>query len=186
MKRQFSPREKVLLVILALLLLFCVYYILVEKPVQDTLLDAAQRQSAAEAELTVASAKLENMHRMQSALDELAQGTQADVPDYDNAKNVVNLLNTAMAMSDEYTLSFQPVSQEGAIATRSIDLQFRCDGYATAKRIMKTLLDSPYRCRITSMSTSCAAGKDIRREEVNVRASVTFYEYLSPDQRTTN
>ncbi len=181
MKRQFSGREKTLLVVLALLLVFCVYYILVEKPVQDTLLDSAQRQSIAESELTVASAKLENMRRMQAALDELDQGTQADVPDYDNAKNVVNLLNSAMALSDEYTLSFRPVSQEGVIVTRSIDMSFRCGGYATGKRILKTLLESPYRCRITSMSVS--GSSDIRQEEVNVKASVTFYEFLPAERR---
>lgn len=181
MKRQFSNREKILLVILALMLVFCVYYILVEKPVQDTLLDASQRQSAAESEFTVASAKLENMHRMQAALDTLDQGTQADVPDYDNAKNVVNLLNSAMALTDEYTLSFRPVSQEGAIVTRSIDMSFRCDGYAIGKRILKTLLDSPYRCRITAMSVS--GSSDIRQEEISVNASVTFYEFLPVVER---
>ncbi len=183
MKRQFSNREKALLVILALLLLACVYYILVEKPVSETLLDASQRQNAAESELTVASAQLENMRRMQSALAGLDQTAQADVPDYDNAKNVVNLLNQAMTMTDEYTLSFQPVTQDGAIAQRSIQMNFRCGSYATGKRILKTLLDSDYRCRVTSMSVACAEGRDIRQEEVNVSATVTFYEFLSKEQR---
>ena len=181
MKRQFSLREQVLLVVLALLLLTCVYYILVEKPVQETLLDAAQRQSEAESQLTIASAQLEKMHQMQAALDRLDQSAQADVPDYDNAKNVVNLLNKAMAMTDEYNLSFQPVVTNGAIATRSIQMNFRCGSYATAKRVLQTLLDSDYRCRITSMSVK--AGQDISQEEVTVSASVTFYEFLSKEQR---
>jgi len=184
MKRQFSSREKILLVILALLLLICVYYILVEKPVQDTLLDASQRQNEAESELTVASAQLETMHRMQTALAELDQSAQADVPDYDNAKNVVNLLNQAMALTEEYTLSFQPVTREGAIARRGIQMNFRCGGYQTGKQILKTLLESDYRCRITSMSVSCVQGRDMRQEDVIVNATVVFYEFLSKDQRS--
>lgn len=183
MKRQFSTREKVLLAVLALLLLGCVYYILVARPVQDTLLDAAQRQSAAESELTVASARLEQMHQMQAALDGLAQTAEADVPDYDNAQNVVNLLNQAMALSDEYSLSFQPVTMSGAIATRAIDMSFTCADYGTSKQILRTLLDSPYRCRVTSVSLSCGDNGDIRQSTVTVTASVVFYEYLSPDQR---
>lgn len=183
MKRQFSPREKVLLVILSLLLLVCVYYILVEKPVQDTLLDAAQRLNQAESELTVANAQLENMHRMQSALAELDQSAQADVPDYDNAKNVVNLLNRAMEMTDEYTLTFQPVVKDGAIARRSVQMVFRCGGYQTGKQILQTLLDSNYRCRITAMSVSCDHDEDIRVDEVIVNATVTFYEFLAKEER---
>lgn len=181
MKRQFSNREKVLLVILALLLVACVYYILVEKPVSDTLLDASQRQSAAESELAIASAQLEKMHQMQSALASLDQTAQADVPDYDNAKNVVNLLNQAMTLTDAYTLTFQPVTQEGAIVRRTVQMNFRCGGYQIGKQVLKTLLESDYRCRVTSMSVSSSS--DIRDEEVNVNASVTFYEFVGKGEK---
>jgi len=185
MKRQFSLRERVLLVILALLLLFCVYYILVDKPVRETILNATERQSAAQSELTIASAKLEKMHAMQASLDGLDQSAKADVPDYDNSRDVVQLLNQAMAMSSEYSLSFGAVSQQGAIAVRPINMDFRCDGYETGKQILNTLLESPYRCRITSMHMSCDEG-DVREQKVLVRASVTFYEYLAPEQRQQN
>ncbi len=183
MKREFSLRERILMLILVVLLLVCVYYIFVEKPVQDTLLDASQRQSEAESQLVIASAQLQKMNQMQSALDQLEQSTQADVPDYDNAKNVVELLNRAMAMTAEYNLTFQPVTTEGAIARRVIALNYRCDGYATAKKILQTLLDSDYRCRITAMSVTGSQDGDIRNEEVTVSASVTFYEFLSKEQR---
>lgn len=183
MRRQFSLRERVLMVILALLLVACVYYILVEKPVQDTLLDASQRQSEAESQLTIASAQLEKMHQMQAALEQLEQSAQADVPDYDNAKHVMELLNKAMALTDNYDLSFQAVTTEGAIVRRPIDMSFRCNGYATAKRVLQTLLDSNYRCRITAMSVTGGQNGDIDWEEVTVTASVTFYEFLPKEQR---
>ncbi len=177
MKRQFSLRERILMMVLALLLLICFYYVLVEKPVQDTLLDASQRRSEAESQLTVASAQLQKMNQMQSALDQLEQSAQADVPDYDNAKNVMDLMNGAMAMTEEYNLTFQPVTTEGAIVSRSIQMNFRCDDYDTAKDVLQTLLDSNYRCRITAMSVTATDGGNIRRQEVTVDASVTFYEF---------
>lgn len=183
MKRQFSLRERILMIILALLLIVCVYYILVEKPVQDTLVDASQRQSEAQSQLTIASAQLKKMRQMQSALEELEQSAQADVPDYDNFKNVVDLLNGAMAMTDEYSLNFQPVTNDGAIARRTIQMSFRCDSYATAKRVMQRMLDSDYRCRITAMSVSCGSGSDISKTDVSVSASITFYEFISEEQR---
>lgn len=63
MKRKFSLREQILMVVLALLLLICVYYILVERPVQDTLLSASQRQSEAESRMTVAEVQLGKMRK---------------------------------------------------------------------------------------------------------------------------
>lgn len=183
MKRQFSFREKVLLVILALLMIFCMYYILVDKPVRETLADASMRQSAAESELTVASVRLEQMHQMQAALLELSETAEADVPDYDNARSVVELLNAAMAQAQAYTLSFEPVTKQGAIATRPIQMDFRCANYEAGKRILQTILDSPYRCRITSMSMMSVSGQDVLQAEVAVKANVVFYEYLSPEQR---
>ncbi len=181
MRRKFSMREQVLMVVLALLLLTCVYYILVDRPVQDTLLDASIRQGEAESRMTIASAQLNKMRGMQAALAELEQSAQSDVPDYDNAKMVVELLNNAMSMSDEYSLTFQPVTRKGAIATRTIHMEFRCGGYAAGKQILQTLLDRGYRCRITSMSVD-RNGSDIRDGGVTVRASVTFYEFVSEAQ----
>lgn len=62
-------------------------------------------------------------------------------------------------------------------------MNFRCDGYATAKQIMQTLLSGGYRCRITSMSVAGGQGGDICNETVTCKASVTFYEFLSKEQR---
>ncbi len=183
MKRQFSLRERILMIILAILLVACVYYILVEKPVQDTLLDASQRQSEAESQMMIASAQLQKMHQMQDALEKLEQSAQADVPDYDNAKNVLELLKRAMAQTNEFKLNFQPVTTEGAIARRTIQMNFRCDSYAAAKQVLQTLLDSNYRCRITSMSVTCGQNGDITQQEVSVQATVTFYEFISKEQK---
>lgn len=181
MRRKFSMREQVLMVVLALLLLTCVYYILVDRPVQDTILDASIRQGEADSRMTIISARLRKMRGMQAALNELEQSAQSDVPDYDNAKNVVELLNNAMSMSDEYNLTFQPVTRKGAIAMRTVHMEFRCGSYDTGKLILQTLLDSGYRCRITSMSVN-GNGSDIRGGGVSVKASVTFYEFVSEGQ----
>lgn len=182
MNRPFSRREKALLLILAFLLVVCAYYALVEKPVSDTLRASAQRLDASESALRAAEPRLERLREMRSALDSLDPASRTDVPDYDNAKNVVELLNRAMAMTDTYTLTFQPVVREGSIVRRTIQMDFRCDGYATGKRILKALLDSGFRCQVTDLRCACVTGWDIRREEVSVSATVTFYEFAGADE----
>ncbi len=86
-------------------------------------------------------------------------------------------------MSDDYSLTFQPVKRDGAIAMRTIQMEFRCGSYDTGKLIIETLLNSDYRCRITSMSVNSVSGNDIRDGGVTITASITFYEFLSEEQR---
>lgn len=183
MKRQFSNREKTLIVILALMVIFCIYYILVDQPVRETIESATLRRTEAESQLQIEQARLTQLHAMQQALATLDESAQADVPDYDNVQEVVDLLNNAMALSSNYTLTFQSVTKSGAIASRTVSMSFSCRDYETAKTIMRMLDESQYRCRLNSLSMSCSGGTDVRESSVSVSTSVTFYEYLSPEQR---
>lgn len=185
MKRQFSRREKILLLILAVLLLGVLYYMLVDQPVRDTVADANSRQSAAESELLIDTAKLMQMRQMQSALDELSADSKAIVPDYDNAQQVVNLLNKAMLYADSYDLSFRSIAVDGQIVSRPIDLNFTCADYSAAKAILTVLHDGPYRCDITAFTI--AENDSLEAEEyasvaegsVKCSLTATFYEFLA-------
>lgn len=182
MTRKFSLREKILMSILAVLLIVCLYVLLVDQPVRNTVAEAAVRKENAESTMMIETAKLAKMRKMQAALAELSEGTQADVPDYDNAKEVIRLLNRALSQADEYDLSFPPVEMNGQIACRTIDMTFTCNGYDTAKNIMQVLYDSPYRCEITALSfvdedREEDAPASIETGKLAANATVRFYEF---------
>ncbi len=180
LKRQFSTREKVLLVVLAILLLGCFYYLVVDRPVQDMELSASMRKAEAEATLEIREASLTRMRQMQQAIEERSASDAAEVPDYDNSKNVVRLLNTALAGTRNYSLSFPAVAFDGSIASRTVEMTFTCDNYQAAKSVLTALTEGPYSCRLTSLSMEAAGNAqqgDVKNGEVTVKAAVTFYEF---------
>lgn len=183
MKRKFSTREKVMLLILAILLLVCLYFFMVAQPVRTAMSDSAIRTENAESEQLIGTAKLARMRKMQKALEELSSDARADVPDYDNARNVVSLLNEALASADTYDLNFRAIEFEGQIACRNIDMNYTCGSYETAKQILSVLDGGPYRCEITSLSMTdkdkLAKGEaaSLGSGAVGVKATVCFYEF---------
>ncbi len=181
MNRKFTTREKALLLILAVLLLVCGYFVLVFQPVTDAIADATLRQAEAESAILIEETRAIQLRQMQEALDNLERSDHlSQVPDYDNTQNVVRLLNGALSAASSYNLVFTPVAFEGNIARRSIDMTFTSGSYEGAKAIVQTLYDVPYRCEITALSLSCADGnqaEDITRGPVSTRLSITFFEY---------
>lgn len=183
MKRKFSTREKALLLILTALVLICMYFLMVHQPVRTTMSEAAIREENAKSNQLIETAKLGRMRKMERALEELAEDAKADVPDYDNARNVVHLLNDALSAADTYNLNFRAVTWEGEIACRNIDMSYTCGSYETAKDILDVLYRGPYRCEITAVSMS--EHDDLPRGSipslgvgsVSVKASVCFYEF---------
>ena len=181
MSRKFNSREKVLLVVLAVLLVVCGYYLLVAEPVSRTITQATARQEDAETLLTVERAKLARLEQMEGELAQLkAQGGAgaAAIADYDNVQRVVQVLNSALSGADSYNLLFSPVTFDGHIASRTIDMVFTCTGYRTAKDIITQLYDAPYRCRISAVALMAEEeGGEISGGLLTAKLTITFYEY---------
>lgn len=181
MKRQLSKRESVLLLILCIILIGCLYYLVVDQPARNITIDAQSRLAEAETSILVDSARLEDMRSMQAALESINEESVASVPDYDNVRSVVNLLNQAMLSASTYSISFQPVDTSNAIVCRTIDIAFTSPSYQDALRILTTLHDGPYRCEIVSLSINSTTNPDavpsLEVGPVSVSFTVNFYEF---------
>ena len=102
LSKQFTRREKILLVILALLLLAAVYFWVVHLPVTETLADVQAQKEDISANLMVLEAQQQRMEKMQAELDEiLSQPNVAEIPKYDNLQRVMDFLNTVLRFADE-------------------------------------------------------------------------------------
>lgn len=184
MKRQLSRREKTLLLVFAVLLLFFVYYVAVDQPVRSSIEQSQSRLSAAQSQLSIDTVKLSQMQRMQADLAELSSDSAAVVPDYDNARQVVELLNSAMLYADSYDMSFRAVVINDPIILRPIDISFVCTDYSTAERILNVLYAGPYRCELSQALISendplgAEAPASVAYGSVKVSFTVTFFEFI--------
>ncbi len=192
LSRDFTTREKVLIVILAAILIVLAYYWLVDSPVRNGIAEADAKKQSAETELIAVNAKIGQLQRMQAELDALGpEGRGAYMASYNNSAAEYAALNDILGGTEEYAITFSELTRQGDLVRRAFSIQFTTTGYPAAKRIITDLENSEYRCRIGDLS--CAAEQAYDREtdlrnwsgRIMVNATATFYETMvggTPDE----
>lgn len=176
MNRAFSTREKVLLVILALLLIGVGYFKLLLEPINESIDNYTQLASSEQDAMLQGTAQLVQLRQMEQELEVIHESGEAvPLPAYDNAEGLLVELNHILAASTEYTLNFGTVDMldGGYIVRRPLSLQFSAKNYAAARGILAALHDSANVNQISDLSVSLPEDPD---KGVQVTCSVTFYE----------
>ena len=176
LSRDFTTKEKILILILCIILLGLAYYQFVDKPVRSAVKQAEAQQSALEAELQTARIKLAQLEAMQNDIDEaMSRATFAPMPSYNNSKQVNALLNDILGDLD-YAISFSNVTQSGDQVRRSISLSFTAPDYLTVEDVLTQLANAPFRCLVGNVS--CGIGISRDSKVLNVSLTATFYETM--------
>jgi len=174
MSRDFTRNEKILIVILALILLGLAYYQFVDKTVRGSIVNAQFEASMLETELAAAQARLAAAQQVKNSMDELeASGQKSWMGSYNNSKAEVAFLNTILADTLQYSVTFSDVTRTGDQIRRSFTLEYRTASYASAHEIMARLCQSHDRCIVSD--ASCSLEND---GVVVVRQAATFYETM--------
>ncbi len=180
LSRKFTTKEKILLLILALVLLVDAYYILVHQRVQRELEEARSRIETATVYYEIETARAAKKAEMQKKIQKVkADGSIRPLPDFDNSTNVVAYLNGVMAATGEYHLVFNTASYSDYVAMRAINMSFDCAGYSAVKDIVTQLERGPYYCEVTALSMSTEReSNDMTIDGVAVQLTVVFFEYV--------
>ena len=176
MNRAFTTREKVLLVVLAVLLIGVGYFKLLLEPVNDSIDRYTQSAAAEQDEILQNTVLLAQKRQMEQELQAIYEtGGAVPLPSYDNAESLLVDLNHILADSEDYALNFGSTSEleGGYIVCRPLSLQFSAKSYAAARGILAALHDSANVNQISDLSCSLPQDTDGR---VDVTCSVTFYE----------
>ncbi len=176
MNRAFTTREKVLLVILALLLIGVGYFKLLLKPINESIDHYTQLAASEQDAMLQSTARLVQLRQMEQELEAIFEsGDAVPLPAYDNAEKLLVELNTILAASTDYTLNFGTAEtlSGGYIVRRPLSLQFSAKNYAAAREILTALHDSLNVNQISDLSVSLPEDSE---KGVQVTCSVTFYE----------
>lgn len=160
MHYSFSLRERVLMLILALILLSAAWYQFVYSNCQDQMTVAQNDVADMQVSIETASTQLASMNSMQATVDaKKAAGVQpTKLPSYDNLQQLTASLNTILANTNSYTLGFtDPVSASGSVMRRDVSLSFTCASYAQAKEVIAALDANSAKCVIGDISISMGA-----------------------------
>lgn len=173
MKHVFTNREKILLVILAVLLIAVGYWKLILTPINDSI-DALRQQTASEQDALIQdSARAAHLTQMKAELETLLSDPNAKpLPDFDNSEKLLVELNTILSGTD-YTLNFAnptPLETGSAILARPISLTFEVSTYSAARAVLDALHDSQYVNLISDLNMN------LKGSAVRTTLSLTYFE----------
>ncbi|MBU5627537.1 hypothetical protein KQI82_11510 [Oscillibacter sp. MSJ-2] len=184
MNRTFTNREKVLLLILTLILLFVGYTKVVAQPVAQRMADAQLLAQGAQDEMVLELAKAQRLESMKQSLAQSGHTVQtASIPDYDNLENVMVQLDAILGLSQEYSLIFSDVTfGEDGLVSRPIQMIVSCASYEAAKQVMERLAGCVYSCSLNDITVTASGGEaspDVTKGPVTVALTATFYETIT-------
>lgn len=170
--KKFTPRERVLLVVLVILVVFCAYYFLFYTPVSSTFASVNQQNDTLDTQIATAEAKIVRMDEMQAELEKMkASGLSLkELPAYDNRSNVMNSLATILEDVWQYSVSFSTVNEASGTVRRNISLSYNCDSREAAYEILQRISDGPYPCLIKNCTVSGNTGN------CNINVDLTYFE----------
>lgn len=145
MNRAFTTREKVLLVILAVLIIGIGYFKLLLEPINTSIENYQNMTASEQDEILVNTVLLQKKKQMETELEELfASGDPTPIPVYDNSGNLLVELHRILDKSLDYSLNFSGVSTMDVeyLVRRPVSLTFQASTYAQARAIINELHDS--------------------------------------------
>ena len=179
LSRDFTLKEKLLLVLLGLILVGLAYFQFVDRPVREALEIAHAEADSLSTELQTVEAKLEKMRRMRAELDDVtAGGTASEMGSYNNSKAEISMLNDVLSEALQYSITFANVTRSGDQIRRNFTLQLTTDNYETMEHIVSTINASHYRCLIGDLRCTATHGRDVLDGNITASATATFFETM--------
>lgn len=193
MNRAFSLRERVLLLVLAIIIVAGIYYLLIHMPISAALESIYSQQLTAELELEILEVREVQLIAMREELAEIEiSGSTSYVPVYDNLPAIMNFLNSVLkGRTYNHTLNFTGTVEKDGIVRRGVQIHFSTQNYASACRIIEKLQNSEFVNRIGDISMvplgdrnygsyyyNTDADYSILRNPLELTLTMTFYERL--------
>ena len=179
LSRDFTLKEKLLLLLLGLVLVGLAYYQFVDQPVRSKIESARAEADSLSMELKTVEAKLERMHRMRDELEDVtAGGSASEMGSYNNSKEEYTVLNDILGSALKYSITFANVTRDNDQIRRNFTFQFTSDDYDAMERMIGELLDNHYRCLIGDLRCTASRDGHVMEGNITVNGTATFYETM--------
>lgn len=179
LSRDFTTKEKLLLLLLSLVLVGLAYYQFVDQPVRSALAAAQSEAESLNAELRTVEEKLERMRRMRAELEDVtAGGTATEMGSYNNSKEEIASLNDILSEALQYYITFANVTRSGDQIRRNFTLQFTTDSYETMEHMLSALSQNHHRCLIGDVQCAASRNENVMEGNISVNATATFFETM--------
>lgn len=183
--REFSQRERFLLAVLGLIILGLVYYLAVDQVVRDGISAADIEIESLQVQVEEINKTVANLDEMESEMDKLEESgkTLTRMPSYSGNTEEVKFLHDTLRPTGEYNVEFADLTREGYQIRRQFSLSYKCENYASAVEVMRSLESSDIRCIIDNITVENPDGDNeyngnILANPVEVKCTATFFETM--------
>lgn len=176
MNRELTTREKILLLILAVLVIGVGYFKFVFEPINEQVTDLQSSAAQEQAEIDGSIIQLAQMRKMEKAVEaSKADGQERAIPTYDNSGVLMRELYQILANTNEYTVDFSAAtSREGYIVLRPVSLSFQTGTYTQAREIINAIAGSDNLNQISDVNIRYGQGRN--SNTVQTTLVITYFE----------
>lgn len=180
MKREISTREKILLVILAVLMIAVGYFKLVLTPINEGIDACRENMFAEQDEITEKLIVTAEINKMQVKIDEImASGEAHAIPYFDNSTMLMIELHSILCDTDDYSLSFGNLTADDYIMMRPVAMSFKVGSYEQARAVIDALYASDNIMKISDINISMDKNSLTDSSKgVQVSMNLTYYELI--------
>ncbi len=172
MKREFTAREKGLLLVLVVMILALGYGKLILEPVSREIRVLSEKTLQEQLLLEQQTLQLAKMQQLQKQLEEMKEsGSYEAIPAYDNSTAVMEELHGILASARAFTLAPEALQRHDYCVIRPMRLDFSAADYETARSILQALHESAYCSLVTDLQLQWQQNAGIR-----VSLRITYYE----------
>lgn len=181
----FSPREKLMLAILAFVGIIIAWYQFVFVNFQNQINSLDAEIATVQDEIVVSQSRAQALQSMKEMVEEYeAKGIDPMLlPAYDNTQNLMAYLNGVLATSTGYSMSFDnpAVSEDDGSVHRDGTITYTADSYESARSIAEAIARGPYPCQVSALGVTdgSATSKGASGSLVTASLQVTFLEEAS-------
>lgn len=186
LKRTFTRREIILMLLLALIALAGLYFYAVHYPIVNRMAQIDAETEDVLFQTDVANVRLGLYNSMKAELEEIfamPEDQLTVMPAYDNFQTLLRHFNTIFE-GHEPVLNFDTVKMNGNIAERTVRFTFSAQNWPEAREILTRLTGTGYRCLLDSLSFTPVEQEnredagDVQNSPLKVTGSITFYELV--------
>lgn len=181
LKRKFTLRETVLLLIMCVLFLVVFYYLMVASPVNEEVARCASEQVPVEDDISTELIKASRKKKMLKEMEEAPEAPKGELKPYNNLNNEMRELYQALEDAESYNISFSEARASGTIVRRNISIAFEAGSYERMKAILERMSDSQYRCIMKDLDISAGSRRNGAKgvasaDSISVSVVITYYE----------
>ncbi len=187
LKRSFTRREKVMIIVLLVVLIGGLYFMAVHYPIVNRMGQIERDAENIDVQIEAAEVKSNEYIAMKQELDEILSQPKEDItvmPPYNNIETLMLKLDTIFDGTNP-DFDFGQVSITDDIATRTINFTCTAKNYKQARRLLRDLTGTGYRCLLDSFTLAPVDG-NLYGGELKVSGVITFYEYVQQSEEAGN